>query len=201
MKKVLPILTLCAVLSGCAFIKETAQQIKGELIGQSFTVNSYDNNGNLISQLKGDSIGMETYNEESFLDAMNDTISQESSVIQITIDHQEVLSVGNTIIFEEDGISRITDFGSDDALINDSSNGVNYLPFDKIANKWKNNIGKSRMIMISSQLGVPIAIYEGNNVRVTLPDNLPKTTRITIDGKSLYVHRANYQIIDMDLIK
>ena len=57
------------------------------------------------------------------------------------------------------------------------------------------------MIMISSQLGVPIAIYEGNNVRVTIPNDLPKTTRITIDGKSLYVHRANYQIIDMDLIK
>ena len=40
-----------------------------------------------------------------------------------------------------------------------------------------------------------------DNVRVTIPNDLPKTTRITIDGKSLYVHRANYQIIDMDLIK
>lgn len=199
MKKLL-LIALCVMLSGCAFIKETAQQFKGELIGQSFTVNSYDNNGNLISQMIGDSIGIETYNEQSFLDAMEEK-TIESSVIQITIDHQEVLSVGNTILFEEKGISRVTDFGSEEALLTNSTDGLNYLPFDKIANKWKNNIGKSRMIMISSQLGVPIAIYEGNNVRVTIPNDLPKTTRITIDGKSLYVHRANYQIIDMDLIK
>lgn len=200
MKKVLLVLACCLTLSGCSIIKEATQQIKGELIGQSFTVNSYDNNGNLISQLTGDSIGMETYSEQSFLDSLEDQ-PVESSVIQITIDHQEVLSVGNTIIFEEKGINRITDFGSEDALIHDSSDGLNYMPWDKIANKWKNNIGKSRMIMVSSQLGVPIAIYEGNQVRVTIPNDLPKTTRITIDGKSLYVHRANYQIIDMDLLK
>lgn len=199
MKKIL-LVAICFMLSGCAFIKETAQQFKGELIGQSFTVNSYDNNGNLISQFIGDSIGIETYDEQSYLDSLEET-SVESSVIQITIDRQEVLSVGNTIIFEEKGISKITDFGSEEALNNDSTDGFNYLPLDKIANKWKNSIGKSRMIMISSQLGVPIAIYEGDNVRVTIPNDLPKTTRITIDGKSLYVHRANYQIIDMDLIK
>ena len=199
MKKVLLVL-ICLMLSGCALIEEAAHQFKGELIGESFTVNSYDNNGNLISQLVGDSIGIESYDEQSFLDALEEK-TIDSSVIQITIDHQEVLSVGNTILFEEEGVSRITDFGSEEALLNDSSDGLNYLPFDKIANKWKNSIGKSRMIMISSQLGVPIAIYEGNNVRVTIPNDLPKTTRTTIDGKSLYVHRANYQIIDMDLIK
>ena len=200
MKKVLLIFVTSVMLSGCAFIRETTQQIKGELIGQSFTVNSYDNNGNLISQLIGDSITMETYSEQSYLDSLEE-VEIESSVIQITIDKHEVLSVGNTIIFEEEGISQITDFGVKDALVNNSSDGLNIMAWDKIANKWKNSLGKSRMIIIASQLGVPIAIYEGNNVRVTIPNDLPKTTRITIDGKSLYVHRANYQIIDVDLIK
>lgn len=200
MKKILPILISCMLLSGCSFIRETTQQIKGELIGQSFTVNSFDNNGNLISQLKGDSITMETYSEQSFLDSLDEK-EVDSSVIQITIDKHEVLSVGNTIIFEEKGIQQITDFGMRDALIHDSSDGLNIMAWDKIANKWKNMVGKKRMIIIASQLGVPIAIYEGNDVRVTIPNNLPKTTRITIDGKSLYVHRANYQIIDIDLIK
>ena len=200
MKKIFLVLMTCSMLSGCAFIRETTQQIKGELIGQEFTVNSYDNNGNLISQLTGDSITMETYNEQSYLDSLEE-VEVESSVIQITIDKHEVLSVGNTIIFEEEGLSKITDFGVEEALRNDSSDGLNIMAWDKIANKWKNNLGKSRMIIIASQLGVPIAIYEGNNVRVTIPNDLPKTTRITIDGKSLYVHRANYQIIDMELIK
>jgi hypothetical protein len=31
-------------------------------------------------------------------------------------------------------------------------------------------------------------------------NDLPKTTRITIDGKSLYVHRANFQIFDTDML-
>lgn len=200
MKKILSIVLSVLLLSGCAIIRETTQQIKGELIGQKFTVSSYDNNGNLISQLKGDSITMETYSEQSYLDSL-DEIEIESSVIQITIDKHEVLSVGNTIIFAEKGLSQITDFGISESLKNDSSDGLNIMAWDKIANKWKNNMGKSRMIVIASQLGVPLAIYEGNNVRVTIPNDLPKTTRITIDGKSLYVHRANYQIIDVDLLK
>lgn len=200
MKKLLTVILASFLLCGCSFIRETAQQIKGDLIGQSFVVKSYDNNGNLISQLSGNSISMETYNEQSFIDSLEDK-EIESSVIQVTIDKKEMLSVGNTILFEEKGISRITDFGSDEALISDSQGGISFMPWEKIANKWKNNIGKSRMIIISSQLGIPIAIYEGDQVRVTIPNNLPKTTRITIDGKSLYVHRANYQIIDMDLIK
>jgi len=200
MKKFFSIVLSVFLLSGCAIIRETTQQIKGELIGQKFTVSSYDNNGNLISQLTGDSITMETYSEQSYLDSLEE-IEIESSVIQITIDRHEVLSVGNTIIFAEKGLSQVTDFGVSDALKNDSSDGLNIMAWDKIANKWKNSMGKSRMIIIASQLGVPIAIYEGNNVRVTIPNDLPKTTRITIDGKSLYVHRANYQIIDVNLLK
>lgn len=198
-KKVLAMMSVLVLLTGCSFIRETTQQIKGELVGQSFTVNSYDNNGNLISQMEGKSIGLETYNEKSFLDSLSEE-EQKSSVIQINIDKNEVLSVGNTIIFEEKGIDQITDFGLENQL-NGNSEGMTFMPWQKIANKWKNSMGKSRMILISSQLGVPIAIYEGDQVRVTLPNDLPKTTRITIDGKSLYVHRANYQIIDKELIQ
>ena len=47
MKKIISICLSLLLLSGCAFIRETTQQIKGELIGQKFTVSSYDNNGNL----------------------------------------------------------------------------------------------------------------------------------------------------------
>ena len=82
MKKLL-LIALCVMLSGCAFIKETAQQFKGELIGQSFTVNSYDNNGNLISQMIGDSIGIETYNEQSFLDAMEEKLSNAEALFKV----------------------------------------------------------------------------------------------------------------------
>lgn len=30
--------------------------------------------------------------------------------------------------------------------------------------------------------------------------DLPKTTKLMIDGKALYIHRANFQIIDKSLL-
>ena len=38
------------------------------------------------------------------------------------------------------------------------------------------------------------------SVGVSVPDDLPKMTKLTIDGKALYVHRANYVIMDTDAL-
>jgi len=72
---------------------------------------------------------------------------------------------------------------------------------DRFINNIKNKIGKEKTIIISSQMGIPLAVYQGKNVYVTVPDDLPKMTRLNIDGKSLYIHRANYIILDTEMIK
>ena len=54
--------------------------------------------------------------------------------------------------------------------------------------------------MIKSQLGQPITAYSGDKVYWTVPKKLPKMTKLMIDGKALYIHRANYQIIDTALL-
>lgn len=36
--------------------------------------------------------------------------------------------------------------------------------------------------------------------KITVSD-LPKMTKLMIDGKALYIHRANFQIIDKELLK
>ena len=79
--------------------------------------------------------------------------------------------------------------------------GGGFVPLDRYINDFKNKIGKEKTIIISSQMGIPIGVYQGKSVYVTVPDNLPKMTRLNIDGKSLYIHRANYVIIDSNLIK
>ena len=43
--------------------------------------------------------------------------------------------------------------------------------------------------------------YSGKNVYWEVSTNLPKTTKLMIDKKALYLHRANFQIIDNKLIK
>lgn len=50
--------------------------------------------------------------------------------------------------------------------------------------------------MIKSRLGQPIAAFSGDDVYWEVPEDLPKMTKLMVDGKALYIHRANYQIID-----
>lgn len=54
--------------------------------------------------------------------------------------------------------------------------------------------------VIKSQLGQPIAAFSGDDVYWEVPEDLPKMTKLMIDGKALYIHRANYQIIDKALL-
>ena len=70
----------------------------------------------------------------------------------------------------------------------------------RVLNKYKNDFGKSRIVVIKSQMGQPIAAFSGDNVYWEIPDDLPKMTKLMVDGKALYIHRANYQIIDKDLL-
>ena len=104
------------------------------------------------------------------------------------------------MIFAEKGLDMITDFDVPEEII--SSDGGTGLQFvDRYINNFKNNMGKAKVIIISSQMGIPIGVYQGSEVYVEVPSDLPKTTRISIDGKALYIHRANYQIVDTELIK
>ncbi|MBR1813037.1 MAG: DUF5052 family protein [Lachnospiraceae bacterium] len=69
-----------------------------------------------------------------------------------------------------------------------------------LVNSIKNDIGKSEVIIIKSQTGAPIYVFSGDSVRWEIPENLPKFTRLIVDGKALYIHRANFQIIDKSLL-
>ena len=57
-----------------------------------------------------------------------------------------------------------------------------------------------KLILIQSQDGYNIGAFMGNDVTWEVEENLPKTTKIMIDGLPLYVHRCNFTIIDSKLI-
>lgn len=124
-----------------------------------------------------------------------------SSVVTVTIDGSEVESCGSTMIFAEDGLEPEVDFKNPE-LIESASNGSvkDYTFIAGIVNKVKNNFGKSRVVVIQSQLGDPICAYSGDEVYWKVCKDLPKTTKLMIDGKALYIHRANFQIIDKKLL-
>ena len=126
-----------------------------------------------------------------------------SSVVTITIDGKEVENCGSTAIFAEEGLKPDVDFTMNNIKnINSSSDGsVGKSTFVAgIVNKYKNMFGKSRVVVIQSQLGDPICAYSGDSVFYEVCEDLPKTTKLSVDGKALYIHRANFQIIDTSLL-
>lgn len=166
-------------------VQNKFDNVKGNLVGHSFNIEAYDGYGEPTLSVNGKSVTMEG----------NQTGEDLSSVITITVDGDEIESCGDTIIFAEKGLTKEVDFSTE---LDSSSHGISTLSY-KI-NQYANKFGKSRIVIVKSQMGQPLAAYSGNKVYWEIVTDLPKTTKLMIDGKALYIHRANFQIIDKDLI-
>ena len=200
-KKKIIVLTLSMMVSlgsvGCAKLKDFFNTVKGELVGQHFDISMYDDSGSKTLELSGKKISIGLL-ENSANFNVEDT-GFKSEVLDITINGKQMLQVGNTCVFAEKGLDVITNFEVPKKI--EATSGGGFVPLDRFVNDFKNEIGKSKVIIISSQEGLPIGVYQGDSVYVSIPSDLPKMTRLNIDGKSLYIHRANYTILDSELIK
>lgn len=205
-KRIISTLAIVAVmlsLSGCSMLESAVNDIKGNLVGNGYDIYTYDNYGDLVLTTGGDKISISgNKTETTSYDSDGSTITnyEMSSVITITIDGDEIQSCGDTCIFEQDGLDAEVDFTQE--VINSQTDGS----FDentaiaRFVNQYKNMFGKSRVVVVKSQLGQPIKAYSGDDVYWEIPDDLPKMTKLMIDGKALYIHRANFQIIDKTLL-
>lgn len=187
-------------LSGCAWFSNEMKNIKGELTGNNFTIDFFDNFGTNILTIYGDKVGLEAnYVSTTSIDSegYKSTNYELSSVVTLTVDGNQVAQTGNTVIFAEEGLKKLEDFSLSDELTT-SGGTLNIL--DRNINALKNILGTPKIIIVCSQLGVPVAVYGGSSVYWEIPDDLPKTTKLNIDGKALYIHRANYILIDANMI-
>lgn len=187
-------------LSSCGWFGNKMKNIKGELVGNDFTIDFYDNFGTNILTIYGDKVGVEAnYVTTTSIDSDgSESRNYElSSVVTLTVDGKQVAQTGNTVIFAEEGLKKLEDFQLS-GQITTSGGTINIL--DRNINKFKNILGTSKVVIICSQLGVPIAVYGGESVYWEIPDDLPKTTKLNIDGKALYIHRANYILLDSEMI-
>ena len=171
------------------------QGYKSSLIGSSYTISTYDHYGVMDARITGQRIDMDA----NYV-ASADGSSEMSSVITFTIDGKEMEACGDTIIIAEKGLEPV-DFEMAQNINSYFSNDPTDLPIlAKVINQYKNFFGKSRVVVIKSQLGIPICAFSGEDVYWEVADELPKSTKLMIDGKALYIHRANFKIIDMDLL-
>lgn len=197
-------IVLIVCLTGCAELDSALNDLQGNLTGNTYTINTYDNYGNKIMTTQGEKINIEGNAVKSTsYDSDGSVITgyELSSVITINIDGKEIQSCGDTCIFEQNGLNAEVNFTQEDIQSQLSGAITDNTIIAGIVNKYKNSFGKSRVVVIKSQLGQPITAYSGDKVYWKIPQDLPKMTKLMIDGKALYIHRANFQIIDKELLK
>lgn len=201
---VLTILFAIISCSGCALWDNEVNELNGSITGNTYNAGFYTNQGKNFMNVSGQKIDLQsnvikekTYNSNNGW-GYNQTLS---SVVTVIIDGKTIESCGSTMIFAENGLNPEVDFNSPEVIksTSDGSFGDNVF-IASIVNKYKNYFGKSRVVVIQSQLGDPICAYSGNDVYWEVCQDLPKTTKLMIDGKALYIHRANFQIIDKNLL-
>lgn len=200
------IICICTItwLTGCAANDDYMNDVKGNLSGNSYTIYTYDNYGQKVMTTTGDKINIAGNKTKSkgYDSEGNETTSYDvSSVITILIDGKEIESCGDTCIFEQKGLKPEVDFTQENIISHSTGKISENTYIAGILNSYKNYFGKSRVVVIKSQLGQPIAAYSGDEVFWKIPDDLPKMTKLMIDGKALYIHRANFQIIDKELLR
>ena len=200
------IICICVItgLTGCAANDDYMNDVKGNLSGNSYTIYTYDNYGQKVMTTTGDKIniaGNKTKSKGYDSEGNETTIYDVSSVITILIDGKEIESCGDTCIFEQKGLKPEVDFTQENIISHSTGKISENTYIAGIVNYYKNYFGKSRVVVIKSQLGQPIAAYSGDEVFWKIPDDLPKMTKLMIDGKALYIHRANFQIIDKELLR
>ena len=200
---IVAIVTLTMSLTGCAMFESNVNDLRGDLAGISYRAEFYDNYGNLNLITTGERISItgNKIREKGYdSDGSSITTYSLSSVVTITIDGNEMLSCGDTVIFAEVGMHKDVDFTLENIQSNSDGSFSEYTSIARFVNNYKNMIGKPMVVIIESQMGAPIAVYSGEEVYYEVCEDLPKTTKLMIDGKALYIHRANFKIIDKNLI-
>lgn len=189
-------------ISGCALLGNNVNSLKGSITGNTYECQFYSNDGEKFMTAEGTNIDINSnvVRELTYFDGSWGYTKNLSSVITITIDGSQMESCGSTVLFVEKGLTPDVDFKLKD--IQSKADGIGDYPFvANIVNEYKNAFGKPVVVVIQSQLGDPICAYSGDEVYWEVCEDLPKTTKLMIDGKALYIHRANFEIIDSDLLQ
>ncbi len=194
---------LLLILSGCAKLQSGIHDLHGSIIGNEYYIDIFDNTGirTLGSHGKKIDIDNNIVEEKTYSSDSDEwyTTKTLSSVITITIDGRQMISCGDTCIFYDTRLTPDYEFYLD-RIESDSSGVLDSVLISGMVNSIKNVFGKPMVVVIKSQMGAPIYAFSGNKVYWEIQEDLPRFTKLMIDGKALYIHRANFQIIDKALL-
>ena len=197
------ILVLMAGIAGCAQMQSGIHDLHGSIIGNEYIIDIFDNSGIRTLKSHGKKIDIDNniVEEKTYASDTDQwyTTKNLSSVITITLDGKQLISCGDTFIFYDKRLSPEYEFYLDQ-IESDSSGLLSSTLISGKVNSIKNKFGKPMVVVIKSQMGAPIYAFSGNKVYWEIEEDLPRFTKLMIDGKALYIHRANFQVIDKALL-
>ena len=197
------LLLLAAALTGCARLQSGVHDLHGSIIGNEYNIDIFDNTGvrTLRSHGKRIDIDNNIVEEKIYSSDSESWLSTKtlSSVITITIDGKQMISCGDTCIFYDKRLKPEYEFYLD-SMDSTSSGIMDSTLISGMINSVKNEFGKPMVVVIKSQMGAPIYAFSGHKVYWEVQEDLPRFTKLMIDGMALYIHRANFQIIDKALL-
>ena len=209
MKRLKRMLTIAMILimmtgaAGCAKMQSGIHDLHGSIIGNEYNIDIFDNTGirTLKSHGKKIDIDNNVVEERTYASATDEwyTTKTLSSVVTITIDGRQLISCGDTCVFYDKRLTPEYEFYLDQ-IDSESSGIMDSTLISGRVNSIKNEFGKPMVVIIKSQMGAPIYAFSGDKVYWEIQDDLPRFTKLMIDGKALYIHRANFQIIDKSLL-
>lgn len=197
------ILLLAACMAGCARLRSGIHDLHGSIIGNEYYIDVFDNTGIRTLRTYGKKIDIDNnvVEERTYSSTTDEWYSTKtlSSVITITVDGNQLISCGDTCVFYDKRLVPEHEFYLD-SIESNSSGLMDSALISGLVNNVKNQFGKPMVVVIKSQMGAPIYAFSGNKVYWEVQEDLPRFTKLMIDGKALYIHRANFQIIDKDLL-
>lgn len=186
---------LLFTLSGCSNFQNWELSLRSKIGALPLTVSTYDSNGQKIDQIKAKSVNIHTDKKMSQKDNSG---KENSSVIDVDYGNQRMTHVGSTLIAYE-GLKNYEDVFNKHVKINDQNHSIPLLNtmYQNFKNDWN---GESKIVMIRSQLGMPIAVFAGKNVSIHKSD-MKNSTQFVIDGHRLFAYRADYTVYPVDSLR
>lgn len=178
----------CMGSTECNYTPEKGESLNGGLADQTYKVEFFDNSGRPLMHTNGTNIEINPeWHEE--LDYTEDGYTHRkalSSIIAIVVDGRDIRSCGSTVLFIQNDLNPVIDFTTQEV--------------NEELNDCVSKIDGGVVVLIQSQEGDPIYAFAGSSVNYSVCRDLPKTTLIEVDGKVIYIHRANFQIIEKGLL-
>ena len=208
------LLNLCACTDVSTIAMDASSSETGDAVKISYVADLYDNYGDQWLSVEGNSFNISPNKiKEYSYDSDGSWISNwtTSSVMSIDIDGNKIESCGSTVLFYDTRLEKIDiDIPQNVDLTTENGYSVTAPGDLRASDYWSlnwwfitknqsNTTVRSRMVIIQSQNGNPICMFNGDNVSWEVSRNLPKTTEIMIDGMPVYVHRANFAIVDLSV--